>query len=152
MTTILSDLLINEMIKNNNSNNNKIYLLKKLGIKITILSSKIEYNKSVNRYNKYYYCKISYNNFDFNIGFHDSVFNYYSNKRLNKADVLYSAIVDMQSYISCSNINDFITEFGYDDYKRGLRAYKACERTFENMHKMFTNEELEKLEELLSDF
>jgi len=150
--TILADVLFEKMIeeeKNNPSDDSKIDL-NKLNIKITILTSRVEGNRF--RYNKYYYCRIQYKDFSFNIGFHDSVFNYCCNKRLNKADVLYSALMDMRAYDCSLGVNDFMNEFGYDDYKKGLKIYNALSITSDNMHKMFTDEELETLDKIFENY
>ena len=43
-----------------------------------------------------------------------------------------------------SFIKDFCNEFGYTD-STGIKAYKACKKTYNAIHRLFTDEEIEKL-------
>ena len=122
----------------------------KESVKISILKSEVVKSPFANGYCKKYYVQIKHNNKHFNITFHDSVSNYQNCKKLNKNDILYCVLSDMNCYEMALNEDDFIKEFGYNDtiesYKKGLKAYKACEETTKNMHELFTNEELEELQ------
>ena len=54
-------------------------------------------------------------------------------------------LLDASCYENSDGLLDFCTEFGYDEDKKGLKAYKACKKTYKALHRLFTNEELEEL-------
>lgn len=120
-------------------------VLDKLVIRISVLSSKI--GGTLGSYHREYYCLIKNlrNNKSFRVTFHDSIFNYRNNIKLDKSDVLYSVLMDMQSYESTKDLKDFANMFGYDDYKKASKAYTGCMRESEELHELFTNDELETL-------
>ena len=72
-------------------------------------------------------------------------------------------LVDARCYDDTRNFKDFCDEFGYDRYsenrygdirenKQALRAYNACQRTYEALHRLFTSEQIEQLEEVFQDY
>lgn len=77
----------------------------------------------------------------------------------NKNDLILCALQDANAYESTKindddfeNIEEFIKEFGYNDnLKEGLKAYKGCKNAYNNIIKMFTNEEKESLFEFLEN-
>ena len=79
-------------------------------------------------------------------------FNYQCNtthKQPTKEDCLYCLLSDAQSVEYCQDEADFLNEFGYIDnaesIRKGLKAFKACERTKKALDRLFTSEELEEL-------
>lgn len=75
----------------------------------------------------------------------------------NVNDIIECIISDMYSYDNTTDMEDFAMEFGYELYdeypkynKETERIYKACKRTSEAMHKMFTDTELEMLSDELN--
>ena len=67
------------------------------------------------------------------------------------ASVLYSLLMDAE----CGNEThgDFCDNFGYDrDSIKGRRIYLACQETGEQVRKIFTQEQIEKLTNLLEDY
>ena len=68
-------------------------------------------------------------------------------------DIMYCLLLDANCYDTTRDIKEFAEEFGYelydDDYdgynKETERVYKACKKTSEAMHRLFTDEELETL-------
>ena len=79
-------------------------------------------------------------------------FNYQCNtthKQPTKEDCLYCLLSDAQSVEYCQDEADFLNEFGYIDnaesIRKGLKAFKACERTKKALDRLFTSEELEAL-------
>lgn len=68
----------------------------------------------------------------------------------DKFTVLECLLSDMNCFEECENAEDFIFSFGYTDspeaLRNGFRVYEACKTTAEAMHKLFTDEELEELQ------
>lgn len=65
-------------------------------------------------------------------------------------NVLYSLLTDAQSTVY--NFNDFCNEFDYDnDSNTALNIYKTCQSIYKKLHKMFTNEELEYLQNYIDN-
>lgn len=63
-----------------------------------------------------------------------------------KEDCLYCLLSDASCVDSCTDEADFLTEFGYidggaDQVRKGLKAYKACERTAAAIDRIFTEDE-----------
>jgi hypothetical protein len=77
----------------------------------------------------------------------------------NPKDIIYCLLLDASSYDNANNIEDFANEFGYelyDDYGYGYnketeKVYKACKKTSDAMHRMFTEEEMESIYEVLDE-
>lgn len=73
----------------------------------------------------------------------------------DKMDILNCVLMDANCYECTQNFSDFCSEFGYDEYEdraKANRAYKGCKRAYERLNEMFTNEELERLQELFQDY
>jgi hypothetical protein len=64
---------------------------------------------------------------------------------------LNAILLDASCYENCEGLLDFCTEFGYNEDKKGLKAYKACKKTYKALHRLFTDEELNTLYEEVSD-
>ena len=129
------------------------------GIKINVLASEVVVSPFLEKtyHCRKYYVKLSYKGNDYKFTFHDSVHAYKNNIPLNKKDVMYSVLSDMGCYESSRDMEDFIYSFGYDNqdlatYKQGMKAYKACKKTSEKLHAIFTDNELEQLQEEFQDY
>lgn len=91
-----------------------------------------------------YRFKLTRGDRSFSTRYNDSVRN--SGKDPNVAGALECVISDMYAYRNTLNYRDFCQEFGYEeDAYRGIRAYNACKRTSEQLGKMFTDNELESI-------
>lgn len=66
-----------------------------------------------------------------------------------KEDCLYCLLSDASAVDCCTDEADFLNEFGYIDnaesIRRGLNAFKACQRTAKAIDRLFTEEEREAL-------
>ena len=99
-----------------------------------------------------YRCTIKHNNKQYS-------FDYQCNPAYCKAtlkDCLYSLISDASCYESAFDVDDFLNEFGYtDDLKKvreGEKVYKACKKTAAALHRLFTEYELESLNEYYQSY
>ena len=84
--------------------------------------------------------------------FHDN----YKNES-GKDEFLYALLMDAMAYENCCSrfgFGDFMKEFGYDyeQEKEAAKAYKACERQYHKLHRLFTKEEIELLQKEFEDF
>lgn len=66
-------------------------------------------------------------------------------------DCLYCLLSDASSVDYCQDEADFLTEFGYidgnaDQIRKGLKAFKTCQRTKKAIDRLFTDEEIEALQ------
>ena len=59
------------------------------------------------------------------------------------ASVMYSLIIDADGYNSSRGILDFMACNGYEDYEEGERVYDECKKTYDALHQMFTDEEIQ---------
>ena len=48
-------------------------------------------------------------------------------------------------------VTNLIFALKYDDLYAGVKAYKACKKTYKALHRLFTDEELNTLYEEVSD-
>jgi hypothetical protein len=79
-----------------------------------------------------------------------------TNAKPTAKDCLYCLLSDASSVDYCEDETDFLSEFGYIDtaesIRRGLKAFKACQRTKKALERLFTSEELESLNEYYQDY
>ena len=129
------------------------------GIKINVLNSKVVVSPFHEKtyYCRKYYIRLSYKGNDYRFTYHDSVNAYKNNIPLNKKDVMYCILSDMGCYESSRDMEDFIYSFGYDNidlktYKEGMKAFKGCKKTSEKLHAIFTDYELEQLQNEYMDY
>ena len=61
-------------------------------------------------------------------------------------------LLDASCYENCEGLLDFCTEFGYNEDKKGLKAYKACKKTYKALHRLFSKDELEELYEEIDEW
>lgn len=151
--TILSMALldkINLTQKNSSaiSNGIKINVLKKSEVNSPFYKSKYAYNPVYK-----YYVKLSYNGNSSNFTYYESIYNFQKNVPLNKKDVLYCLLSDMNCFEYTQNLQNFLDEFGYDDnIKQGIKAYKGCKLNSEKLHKIFSSDELEQLQDEFQEY
>ena len=148
-------------------------------IKITIKSSAIKPSPFTKGNHREYKLTLSYKGEEFNFTFHDSVYNYEKKIKLNKDDALNCVLLDARAYEQSRDEKDFLNEFGYDEFdlynyyqngytfadmygfaadkdvdtlKAGLKAYKACEKSYNALNRIFTSEELDELHEEFAEY
>lgn len=68
----------------------------------------------------------------------------------NLDDCLYAITSDAMCYENSRDVVDFCNEFGYEDIK-GIKAYKACKKTYKALHRLFTDDELDEIMEYLTE-
>lgn len=71
-------------------------------------------------------------------------FTYQCNPRFNTPtleDCLGCYIRDGQSYADCETVDDFMCDFGYEEYQEAKRIFAECKKAYENLSKFFTDEE-----------
>lgn len=69
----------------------------------------------------------------------------------NLKDCLDCLLLDASCYEQARDEFDFCSEMGYDNLYAGVKAYKACKKTYKALHRLFTDEELNTLYEEVSD-
>lgn len=67
----------------------------------------------------------------------------------NPEDILECVISDAYAYICAKDFYDFCSEFGYEPDKKAEKIYNSCKRTADNLSKMFTEKEMEKIDNWL---
>ena len=74
----------------------------------------------------------------------------------NKNDKILNAISCLVREYSCldycKDIEDFMSEFGYEDYKQAKTIYKQIKENNSKLDKIFTTEEIAILQEETADF
>lgn len=73
-----------------------------------------------------------------------------------KEDCLYCLLLDASSVDCCIDEADFLNEFGYigdaESIRRGLKAFKACQRTAKAIDRLFTEEEKAELQTYFENY
>lgn len=71
-------------------------------------------------------------------------------------ECLYCLLSDASSVDYCIDEADFLEEFCFiddaDSIRRGLRVFKACQRTKKALERLFTDEEIAALNEFYQDY
>jgi len=68
--------------------------------------------------------------------------------KLPKAPTAYDVLACLQKY-DVGTFEDFCSEFGYDeDSRKAFKIYKAVIREWKNVELLFTEEQIEKLQEI----
>ena len=88
-----------------------------------------------------YSCKLRRGHKTYTFPFYDSVKHYIDGERPTKYDIL--ACLDTFDHID--GFQDFINEYGYDCTEEAEKIYRACMKQSEKLHGLFTDEELEEL-------
>ena len=148
-------------------------------VKIKIKSSAVKPSPFTKGNHKEYKLTLSYKGNEYNFTYHDSVYNWQNNKKLDKMDALNSILLDARAYEQTRDEKEFLNEFGYDEFdlynyyqngwsfvdmygfaadkdvdnlKAGLKAYKECERTYNALNRIFTSSELDELHEEFAEY
>ena len=80
---------------------------------------------------------IIYNGKRCNFVFHDNFRN-----ESNKKDFLYCLWLDADCFENCAGPHEFMRIYGYDSFKEAVKAYNACQKQSERLHRLFTDEEI----------
>lgn len=134
-------------------------------VKIRVLNSKVVSSPFANGYCKRYYLELSHNGKKYRFSYHDSVHAYCNNKKLDKLNALYCVLMDSNSIEYTKDFSDFCSEFGYKTYnetffpyyrivenQEAKKIYNACIKTYEALHDIFSDDELEKLRNEFQDY
>ena len=148
-------------------------------VKITIKSSAVKPSPFAKGMHKEYKLALSYKGGEYNFTFHDSVYHYEKNIKLDKMDAFNRVLLDASAYAQTRDEKEFLNEFGYDElnlyesYKRGmgfsmmyecyskkdvdnlragLKAYRECEKTYNALNRIFTSSELDELHEEFAEY
>lgn len=118
-------------------------------IKDLVKANKICMGKSTQTSGNEYSVVLKYNGNSITMLFHDN----YRNES-GKDDFLYALLMDAMLYEDYPNLADFMGELGYDydQRKEAEKAYKACERQYKKLNKLFTEEEIKELLNEFEDF
>lgn len=79
--------------------------------------------------------------------YHDNIHN-----KSNKKDFLFALLSDANAYECTRNAFDFMAEFGYTDTQKAKEIYSACRMQRNKLHKLFTSEEVEKLQTIFENY
>lgn len=99
-----------------------------------------------------YEVELNYKGNTYTTYFTDSVMAYRNNEELNFKHVMYCLLLDKSAYDNCTDIDDFQHEFGYEKVSECLKAYNGCKETSEGLDRLFTEEELEELQEEFENY
>ena len=69
-------------------------------------------------------------------------------KKPKREELLECLIMDMKSYDNNKDIDSFQVEFGYEKVTDCMKAYIGCKEISGKMHSVFSETELEQLEQL----
>lgn len=118
-------------------------------IKDLVKANKVCMGKSNKTSGNEYSVVLKYNGNCITMLYHDN----YKNES-GKDEFLYALLMDAMAYENCFNLADFMDELGYDydQRKEAEKAYKACERQYKKLNMLFTEEEIEELQNEFEDF
>lgn len=116
-------------------------------LQITIVQKMIVRSPFAKGNCKEYILDLTYNNKTMRYTFYDSVYNYENNQELNKFETLYAILTDRRAYRYSRSVEDFAKEFGYTDEEKARKVYSACKKIAHDLERLFTEEELEQLEQ-----
>ena len=98
-----------------------------------------------------YEVELNYNGRTYTTHYTDSVMAYRNGKDIDFKRVMECLLLDKSAYDNCRDIDDFQAEFGYEKVSECLKAYNGCKETSEGLDRLFTEEELEQLQEEIND-
>lgn len=111
-------------------------------------------NDLITEYHTRFNVTISYNNVTYNTDYQCNI-NYTHH---TKENIIACILSDARCYADCKvndddidNIEEFRLMFGYENIKELLKTYDGCKKAYNNIKKMFTNEEIKKLENYLEE-
>ena len=93
-----------------------------------------------------YEVELNYNGKTYTTYYTDSVVAYRNGKNIDFKQVMECLLLDKSAYDSCTDIDDFQAEFGYEKVSECLKAYNGCKETSEGLERLFTEEELNQLQ------
>lgn len=99
-----------------------------------------------------YNMELSFNGESYEFTYTDSVMAYRNCEEPDFKNVMKCLLLDKSAYDSCEDIDDFQGQFGYEKVSECLKAYNGCKETSEALDRVFTEEELEKLDEELEEY
>lgn len=73
-------------------------------------------------------------------------------KAPNKMMVLEALTMDANTAEQCETVEDIMAEFGYEDRQQAQRILKACQKIQRNLNRLFTEKELEELQDDFEEF
>ena len=100
-----------------------------------------------------YNCKISYNGKSFQTTYQCNP--QYSDMDKIKFDFVYCILLDKEAYDNALDEEDFANNLAmdyYEDKKEVKRIYKACQRASRKLDRMFSDEELNILDEFFREW
>ena len=92
-------------------------------------------------YHTLFKCKIKVDGLQFTFPFQCNT----AHDEPNLSMCMNALLLDASCYEETEGLLDFCTEFGYDDNKKGIKAYKACKKTYKALHRLFSEDELAEL-------
>lgn len=99
-----------------------------------------------------YRCVIKYNNRQYTFEYQCNP----NNTEPNIKDCLWCLMMDMYSAEGALDVDDFLRELGYDSdlaaIRKGEAIYKACLKTAKALKRIFSEEELDALQEYYEDY
>lgn len=118
-------------------------------LKDLVKANKVCLGKSERTSGNEYSVTLKYNGNSITMKYHDNYLN-----EGDRDDFLYALLMDSLAYENCYNLADFMDEFGYgyEDKDKAKKAYKACERQYNKLHRLFTQEEIDELHNEFEDF
>lgn len=93
------------------------------------------------QYHTRFKCKIKYCGLSFTFPYQCNT----THEEPNLESCLICLFLDASAYENSRGFLDFCDEFGYKDEKRAIKNYKACKKTYEALHRLFTDEEINKI-------
>lgn len=105
-------------------------------------------NNTFTPYHTRFKCKIKVDGLQFTFPFQCNAAHNEPNLKICMSVLL----LDASCYEECGGFLDFCTEFGYNEDKKGLKAYEACKKTYKALHRLFTDEELGELYDEINEW
>lgn len=69
------------------------------------------------------------------------------NKQEKILNAIWCVLMDISCYLESKDFIEFAENFGYNNYREAQRIYEACKVNYEKMLKLFTESEIEFLQE-----
>lgn len=115
---------------------------------------KIKEHKTINGTYNEYKVNLKINNMNFETRFHDSIYNYYNNKRPEKIEILACIVSDKRCMDGSPDFLDFceMYPYGIKELRTAIRVYEGCKATQQYLNKALKPDDLEILENLLDNW
>lgn len=69
----------------------------------------------------------------------------------NESEIIAAVFMDFQAYENTGDIDTFFDEYGYDKPSAAMKAFEGCERYYNAINEMFSDNEQEGLQELFNE-